>query len=131
MRKPVRIDAALTAELNLRMAERLIAVPGGYKLYVTKTRCGRHSHKNKNITVPVWAMELLQRDKEIHCNDKEYAIYYACHEIAHIMSTESRVHGVMHSPEFYEAFRAICPARLQYFEIGYKPTLAAAAGITR
>lgn len=121
----------MTDALNRALKEYRIEVPKGYTLYVTNTVRGRHSAKNMNITVPTWALELNPRDSEIHYNDREYAIYYACHEIAHAMSTESRVRGVMHSPAFYEAFKSICPARLQYFEIGYKPTLAAAAGIRR
>lgn len=128
-RKPVRIDQFLTDCLHRALVERKIEVPEGIELYVTNTRRGRYNHASKNITVPTWAMELKDKDKGIHCNDKEYAVYYACHEICHALTPDSRVRGVMHSPEFYEAFKRICPARLQYFETGYKPRLAAAAGI--
>lgn len=130
-RKPVRIDQFMTDALNKAMAERKIAIPEGITLYVTNTKCGRFCDRNRNITVPTWAMELNAKDVNIHYNDKEYAIYYACHEIAHALSEKSRVRGVMHSPEFYDRFKEVCPARLQYHEIGYKPALAAAAGIVR
>ena len=131
MRKPVRIDQFMTDCLLEALRVRDITVPSEVKLYVTNTRCGRFSSKNMNITVPTWALELKPKDARIHENNPEYAIYYACHEIAHVLTRKSRVRGVMHSPEFYEAFKDICPPHLHFLEIGYKPTLAAAAGISR
>jgi len=139
MRKPVRIDTWLTEKLNKAMREYGIDMPKGYTLYVTDTVRGRCSKKNMNITVPTWAVELRAKDVSIHCNDKEYAIYYACHEIAHILAPpipgapvrrgQRRKPRDVHGAKFMEAFMSICPERLQYFEIGYKPRLAAAAGI--
>lgn len=129
MRKPVRIDSFMTNALNRALKERGIAVPAGITLYVTNTKCGRFCDRNRNITIPTWALDLAPKDASVHKNDAEYAIYYACHEIAHALSEKSRVHGVMHSPKFYVAFKTICPAHLQHFETGYKPQLASAAGI--
>lgn len=130
-RKPVRIDKFMTSALNKAMKERGITIPKGITLYVTNTTCGRFCNKNMNITVPTWALELNPSDVSIHENDAEYAIYYACHEIAHALSDKTRVRGVMHSTEFYARFIEVCPAHIQHFELGYKPALAAAAGIKR
>lgn len=130
-RKPVRIDVEKSFVLNRRLKDWGIEVPEGITLYVTNTRSGRYSHKNKNITVPVWAVIRSQsrRNSKDTAHDPEYAINYACHEIAHALTPDSRVRGVMHSPEFYEAFKRICPKHLWHYELGYKPQLAAAAGI--
>lgn len=131
MRKPVRIDNFMTTALRKALQERAIEVPATVTLYVTNTKRGRFCKKNKNITVPTWALELNPGGASVHENNPEYAIYYACHEIAHALSEVSRVRGVMHSPEFYDRFKEVCPAHLQHFEINYKPQLSAAAGIRK
>lgn len=130
-RKPVRIDAMKTSQLKATLKLRKITVPEGIELYVTDTKCGRYMRKNANITVPVWAVvrSHTARSSTATSHDPEYAIYYACHEIAHAMTPDSRVRGVMHSPEFYVAFKEVCPKHLWHYETGYKPNLAAAAGI--
>lgn len=132
-RRPVRVDEARSRVLNNVLKVEGIAIPKGITLFVTDTKCGRYSRKNRNITVPLWAVKTSHhaRNSTNGFHDPEYAIYYACHEIAHAMTPDSRVRGVMHSPEFYEAFKSICPEHLWHYEIGYKPALAAAAGIRR
>jgi hypothetical protein len=140
-RKPVRVDQFMTDALNKALKERQITVPEGWTIWVTNTVRGRCAPNSKTLTVPTWALELAARDKKIHCNDTEYAIYYACHEIAHIMAPvaptfrkpgeKRRPPRDIHGVAFMKAFMSICPARLQYFELGYKPRNAAAAGIRR
>ena len=130
-RKPVRVNQELTDRLIAQLEDAGIAVPEVIALYVTDTKRGRFCKKNMNITVPVWAVTSSQdaRNSQNKQHDDEYGIYYACHEIAHYLSMESRVRGVMHSPMFYEWFKTICPVHLQYYEFGYKPRLAASAGV--
>ena len=130
-RKPVRVKVNESKFLNQALLAHGIAVPTGITLYVTDTKCGRHNKKQQNITVPLWAVlrSHAARNSKAKAHDPEYQIYYACHEIAHAMTPDSRVHGTMHSPEFYKALISICPAHLLHYELGYKPRLAAAAGI--
>jgi hypothetical protein len=140
MRKPVRVDPVLTKQLNEDLRSYGISVPGGFKLYVTDTRGGRCSKKNMNITVPVWAMKLLPHNDPIQHGEVEYPIYYACHEIAHILAPPKPAAPMrpgqrrrnprdIHGAHFMAAFMEVCPNHLHYLELGYKPSLAAAAGI--
>jgi hypothetical protein len=124
MRKPNNIMPGQTRELRERLAEAGIPIPDRLDVYVTKTVRGRACIRGRNVTVPLWAYDLKRSDRDTHGMDPDYPIYYACHEIAHIMAP-----GANHGPKFMAAFRAICPEHLQHFELGYKPRNARAAGI--
>ena len=120
VRKPVRIDLKLTKSLRAELEfAGHYPLPKGYEIYVTNTVRGRCHKGQKSLTVPVWAVK----------KSWAYALYYACHEIAHIMTP--RVRGNVHGEEFMNNFMRICPDHLQHFELSYKPRLAAAAGITK
>lgn len=121
-RKPYKINAKLTNALRVRLHNLKIAIPEGWNLYVTDTVRGRTRHDQRSITVPVWAWT------DGGLPGKEgYEVYYACHEIAHILAPSKR--NDVHGPRFMKAFREICPEEYHHFELGYKPRLAAAAGI--
>ena len=115
-RRPYKIDAPLTKAMRSKLM--FAGITTEYDIYVTKTARGRCCYEGKNITVPTWAIE-----------DRGwgFALYYACHEIAHSLAPATR--GDVHGPKFMAAFISICPEHLQYHELGYKPRLAAAAGI--
>jgi hypothetical protein len=121
-RKPRNINAKLTEEFNQRL--RALGMDKhaelGYVLYVTDAVRGRCRYSVKDITVPSWT---LKKD------DPGYALYYACHEIAHAFTFEKfgkRNHG----PDFVREFMRICPAELWHHELGYKAKSAKAQGIS-
>lgn len=100
---------------------------GEYKVYVTDTVRGRCHRKHMNITVPLWAVMNGERGASVHKYHEFYYMYYICHELAH--SVTPYIKGQPHGPEFMKSFIRLCPKELQYFELGYKPRNAAAAGI--
>ena len=119
-RKPNKVDQDLTDALGFVLETWKIELPFGWRLYVTDTVRGRTRYDRKDITVPKWAFN----------TDKiGYEIYYACHEIAHILAPAKK--GNHHGAEFMAAFKKICPVEFQHYELGYKPRLAKAAGIRR
>jgi hypothetical protein len=117
MRKPYKIMAEETNRIRAELA--VLGITTEYTIYVTDTVRGRCKHSQKSLTVPKWAIT----------KGKDYHIYYACHEMAHVAAPATR--GNVHGPAFMEAFMRICPKHLHHFEIGYKPRLAAAAGIRK
>jgi hypothetical protein len=118
-RKPYKIDTAQTEALQGELDCAGIAVPKGWTMFVTDTRRGRCYTTKHCFTVPTWAIK----------KSWAYAIYYACHEMAHINTP--RVKGNVHGAAFMAEFIRLCPDHLQHHELGYKPRLAAAAGITK
>lgn len=116
-RKPVRVCPEFTAVLHQIAAgsepvRRLLEL--GWKIYGVRQYRGHCRASRKQITVPHWAQS----------RGPDYVVYYLHHEAAHAYSSG------MHSPEFYEQFKRICPPHVQHFELNYKPRTAKAAGIT-
>jgi hypothetical protein len=120
MNKPRKINTTYTAWLRKVLIS--LNIRSGFELYVTDTVCGRCDLENKNITVPVWAVERSRKDTG-------YAVYYACHEIAHVIAPPTK--GDVHGAKFQAAFKSICPKEYWHFELEYKPKSASAAGIKR
>ena len=118
-RRPVRVNSEATETLLELLDFHMIEVPEGYTLWVTDTKRGRCSYKSGTITVPIWTIR----------RGVEYMLWYACHEIAHTMAIATR--GDAHGPKFMAALISICPEDSLHHELGYKPRLAAAAGITK
>ena len=119
-RKPLKIDKDFTEALRNELAfAGQYPLPKGYELYVTDTVRGRCSYTQKSLTVPMWAIK----------KSWAYALYYACHEIAHILAPATK--GDVHGSKFMAAFMRTCPEHLQHYELKYKPRLAAAAGISK
>ena len=124
-RRPVRVDETLTVVLRARLRTRGVSIPEGWQLFVTDTKRGRTSYKSKTVTVPTWAMETDPDGKP----NEEYQIYYACHEIAHVYTPNRK--GDVHGSDFMRNFIRVCPEEFLHYELGYKPRLAAAAGIRK
>lgn len=122
VRKPYKIDTYATQALNKLLKTYGIQIPKDYGLFVTNTVRGRTCYKNKNITVPIWAVK-----QSLNGKTPGYDVYYACHEIAHAMAPATK--GDVHGPKFMAAFINICPKQYQHYELEYKPRLAKAAGI--
>ncbi len=94
------------------------AMSRGWTFYIVSQRRGRCYPKHKVITIPLW---VFGRE------DKEYAVYYIAHELAHMGWGDNEAsHGI----EFMQRFKLICPEHLQHYELLYKPRNAKAAGIT-
>jgi len=125
--KPRKINKAHTEYLLQKLELAGIQIPKGYEIYATDTVRGRCSYRSMNITVPLWATGLADYARDAHNDDVNFCIYYACHEIAHVMT--GYIKGAPHGAKFMSNFKAICPQHLWHFEIGYKPRNAAAAGI--
>lgn len=119
VRRPYKIQPKETTALRAHLAQ--LGITSEYTIYVTDTVRGRCRHSQKSLTVPTWA---LKEEK-----GEGYAVYYACHEMAHVLAPATR--GNVHGPAFMKAFMGLCPKEYQHFEIGYKPRLAMAAGITK
>lgn len=84
---------------------------------VVRSRRGRASYSNCTATVPLWAWQ----------KGREFAHYYLSHELAHHVAhfgSGYRGHGEI----FQAALQRLTP--YAYFELGYKPKLAKASGIT-
>ena len=118
-RRPVRVDNAYTEKLRGYLELYHIHVPDGFSIWCTDTKKGRCSYRSGTLTVPIWVFK----------RDMSYILWYACHEIAHTMAIATK--GNHHGPEFMAALISICPEDFLHHELGYKPRLAAAAGITQ
>jgi len=125
MRLPKNVMPGQTGRLRKRLAELGIEIPEDHQIFVTNTNRGRFDKRNYNVTVPLWAFEAGVKGLRKHEGNPEYAIYYACHEIAHILAP-----GGKHGPKFMAEFMRICPDHLHRFELEYKPRNAMAAGIS-
>lgn len=123
--KPRKAYFTGTRILEKRLGALINLLPNDWSVYVTLTNTGRCSWQNKNITVPMWALD-GPPPEDGYGPDKEYAIYYFCHECAHIPNE-----GKNHGPEFMEEFKRICPPHLWHYELDYKPRLARQAGIEK
>jgi hypothetical protein len=118
-RRPVRVNASLTTTLRKALQLYNIEVPKGWTIWATDTKRGRCASRSRTLTVPIWAMN----------KGTEYLLWYACHEISHILAPSER--GNVHGPKFMAALISICPEDSLHYELGYKPRLAAAAGISQ
>jgi len=126
MRLPVRVNDQQTDRLRAVLQRCNIEAAPGYKVFVTDTQRGRCNYESKYITVPFWATIGGPNGGIL----VEFEVYYAAHECAHswcFEDTGERNHG----GTFMEWFKLLCPEHLWHHELGYKPRLAAAAGIER
>ena len=122
VRKPYKIDQKLSAKFRATIEKARIAVPEGWTIFVTDTKCGRCYYSKRCVTVPKWAMTRDARGVA----DSLYKLYYVAHEIAHaITDPKEPPHGAV----FMENFKMLCPQELWHYELNYKPRNAAAAGI--
>ena len=102
----------------------------GFTIYVVDQRCGRVRYSARTCTIPRWCIKNPETGNAIHKLGykgellSSFWIYYLAHELAHVISKSGS-----HGSEFMKTFIEICPAELQFFEIGYKPRNAKAAGI--
>jgi predicted metal-dependent hydrolase len=79
---------------------------------VTATHHGHASLTRKTATIPLWAWN----------KGHDFTHYYLAHELAHLVTRSSG-----HGPEFQSALARLSP--YAYFELGYRPKSARAAGI--
>jgi len=91
----------------------------GLRVYPVKQSRGRSYWKANVITIPVFAIHKARINPG-------FTHYYMAHELAHRFAGNEANHG----HDFMRWFRILCPARYQHYELGYKPRLAAAAGIS-
>lgn len=92
---------------------------GSLQIYVTRTRHGQAWFNCKWITVPLWAMS----------KDAEYIDWYISHELAHIIQFARGDFKAGHGPAFQATLKSLTP--YAYHELGYKPRMATAAGISK
>jgi hypothetical protein len=117
---PNKVDYIASKELFWHLTPILISnakiLRGrGYTFYAVNHTRGHCYYSRRVITIPVWAM----------VKSKEYKQWYIAHEIAHGFAGHSAHHG----PAFMTELIRLCPANAIHFELGYKPRLAANAGI--
>jgi len=122
MHKPRMIDHEWTAliqdDVDTLLTNAGLALPRGWRVYVTRARRGQCALYYKYARIPTWVFD--------H-DDSEYYLYYLAHELAHIYAGRRVCHGT----EFMQWFKNICPPHLWHHELGYKPRLATAAGIRK
>jgi predicted metal-dependent hydrolase len=88
-------------------------IPYRTRVYITDTICGRaHCNAiNQWVSIPKWALN----------KSWDYFIYYVAHELAHINNwNNNRLRN--HDKKFYDCFEQLCPDKLQYHELHYKPS---------
>lgn len=56
--------------------------------------------------------------------------WYIAHELAHLLQRQFNKHSTQHDKYFYQAFKLLCPAEYQHYELEYKPRNAKAAGVS-
>lgn len=118
---PKQINKTLSGTLFADLPDSVRAVikervASGWRFYIVDQNRGRCYYNSKTITIPAWAIR----------RGIEYKTWYVCHEVAH---TTTRGDG--HGSLFMAELKRICPANCIYFELGYKPRNAAAAGIRK
>lgn len=115
-----------------QLYETMFAGDDGYQIYMCAQKHGWVCFEDKNLVIPEWSYckpETGNNVKKLNAtsaNLKEFWVYYLAHELAHAVSGDGT-----HGPQFMYRFKIICPIELQFFELGYKPRNAKAAGITR
>ncbi len=118
----------LLTEALPMLTETAIDFAGQVKVFVTACRSGKASHKESLVRIPAFVFN----DKVNFCGKglvdggTAFAAYYLAHELAHVKAETGT-----HNASFMEAFTALCPPELQWYETIYKPKRAAAAGIVR
>ena len=106
------IDSHLDSYKSAAVANE--ALFDGWEIQVADQKRGWCKPYLKQLILPTWVML---------SSKKGYIDYYLSHELAHIKS-------LGHGPEFMAAFKLICAAENQHYEVEYKPKAAMAAGIT-
>jgi len=94
----------------------------GLRVYPTNTSRGMAYWAHPVITIPVFAIHKAKINPG-------YTHWYMAHELAHKFAyyeCEYKDHGA----KFMYWLKLLCPAKYQHYELGYKPRLAAAAGIS-
>lgn len=130
MRLPPRINRVFTKMFRIISADMMERA--GYDpipdwdIYCCDVKRGFCKPESKVITIPLWTTgESPNHGTPNDLWGKSMVwVYYIAHELAHAVADT-----VKHGPEFYEAFRRLCPEELQHYELGYKPRNAKAAGI--
>ena len=100
----------------------------GWRFYIVHSaRRGRAHSKNKDITIPAWAVSKSK-------GNEGFYHWYVAHECAHAVNFEvdngARLR-IQHGPMFMYRLMQICPRQYQHYELEYKPQNAAAAGIRK
>lgn len=96
------------------------------RVFVTTCRSGKANHKTSLVRIP----DFVFKDSVNFCGKgmigggPAFAAYYLAHELAHVKAATGT-----HNSRFMDAFKALCPPELQWYETIYKPKRAAAAGI--
>lgn len=90
-----------------------------FKGYVTDTRRGRAYVSKGIFTVPLWAYN----------RGSDYFMYYAAHEMSHIIAWRKNHKGVSHDKYFYDVFKKLCPITHQKHELGYKKRAGVSYGV--
>lgn len=131
MRRPTRIHTEYTdlfREIAAELLERAVyAISPEWKIYCCDVRRGFCRPWRKVITIPLWTTgesRVNYTPRDLWDRPMVW-VYYIAHELAHAVADTEK-----HGPEFYEAFKRLCPEELQHYELGYKPRNAKAAGIT-
>ncbi len=130
MRRIVNIDPVLTERLLKEvlpmLPPRAAEIVASSTVKVCRRRKGWGSSKSRIALIPDWAFGEFGNfcGKGLIPLGLDFVAYYLAHELAHI---EAGTNG--HGPAFYTAFKALCPTRLQHYELTYKPQAAARAGV--
>ncbi len=116
-------DLRLTAETLLWRAglNHELSIFSDWKIYCVDQRRGRCYETEGFVTIPLWA---IQRPR-----GPGYLKWYVSHELSHLFNYHYAT-GRNHDAGFMSWLKKICPREFQHFETGYKPSLAAAAGIS-
>lgn len=116
-------DLRLNAEILLTRADLFheLSVFENWKIYCVDQRRGGCYETEGFVTTPLWA---IQRPR-----GPGYLKWYVSHELAHLFNYHYAT-GKNHDSGFMSWLKKICPVEFLHFETGYKPPLAAAAGIS-
>jgi hypothetical protein len=98
-----------------------LSVFENWKIYCVDQVQGMFHESKGYITIPLF---VIQRPK-----GEGYLKWYVSHELAHLFNYHYAT-GKNHDAGFMTWLKKICPREFLHFETGYKPSLAAAAGIT-
>jgi hypothetical protein len=123
------------ADISDENKEKLKKIPA----YVVNQHRGVASYSRGFFSIPLWAYDRQHLDfkdfkikystwrkdwfekNKVH---EGYFIYYVAHELAHwlchINQDDTRCVG--HNPQFYKAFKKLCPYRYQHYELAYIKT---------
>ena len=120
-------------ELTAKLAEALALLPveavkvfATTKVAVCNVRRGFAKCRDRVVTIPAFAFNETVNfcGKGLIPGGVEFVAYYLAHELAHIKAQKG-----VHGRAFYDAFKVLCPERLQHYELVYKPIAAKKFGV--